>query len=687
VKDFERNYLMPEVTHLQDKDVLVETSKYPDYAYWPFEKFNPPQSCVIDVFEQDANIGIAAATSAGKTVCAEMYMAHEIRTRGGKAMYLGTHKALVQEKLNDWTDFDHHFSDLNISICSGDYQLTDARKKELAKADIICMTSEMLASRCRNFKSEKNNFLLDLGTLVVDESHLLTVPGRGDHLEVALMKITEINPNIRIVLLSATMPNVVEICEWLSFNLNGKDTYYLNSQYRPCPLDLHYPMYYDQNRRYDANEASKVDSALDIVKEYPDDKFLIFAHTKRTGESMKSALKKRKIQAEFHNANCSKAKRTQIETDFCNPKKELRCVIATSTLAWGMNLPARRVIVLGVHRGLTEVDTYDIAQMVGRAGRPKFDKKGDAYILLPQTDVRSQKNRITNPVPITSQLLEHHKILAFHLVSEIHQRTVKTLEDIHKWYSRSLGSYQSHNLDYKVDDTLEALMKCGAVVKSDEGIYDVTAVGRIASMFYYSPFDVADLKRNFKGLFEKDKQDDDLWLSMALGNTDSNRTNIVTRADKAAMEAYYRKIEGMSRTRPKPFMEAAIKGGFAYHCLLTGNMPPALYSFAYGLKADFDRLVQVLNVIDSMSGQWEMKEWFESLSKRVMYGVKPELMSLIEIAEVGKVRAEMLFEKNIKSAQDILDDPQLARAVLNVKPNIFDKIVESAQALAWKSML
>jgi replicative superfamily II helicase len=430
VKDFERNYLMPEVTHLQDKDVLVETSKYPDYAYWPFEKFNPPQSCVIDVFEQDANIGIAAATSAGKTVCAEMYMAHEIRTRGGKAMYLGTHKALVQEKLNDWTDFDHHFSDLNISICSGDYQLTDARKKELAKADIICMTSEMLASRCRNFKSEKNNFLLDLGTLVVDESHLLTVPGRGDHLEVALMKITEINPNIRIVLLSATMPNVVEICEWLSFNLNGKDTYYLNSQYRPCPLDLHYPMYYDQNRRYDANEASKVDSALDIVKEYPDDKFLIFAHTKRTGESMKSALKKRKIQAEFHNANCSKAKRTQIETDFCNPKKELRCVIATSTLAWGMNLPARRVIVLGVHRGLTEVDTYDIAQMVGRAGRPKFDKKGDAYILLPQTDVRSQKNRITNPVPITSQLLEHHKILAFHLVSEIHQRTVKTLEDI-----------------------------------------------------------------------------------------------------------------------------------------------------------------------------------------------------------------------------------------------------------------
>lgn len=676
---------MPEVTHLQDKDVLVETSQYPDYAYWPWEKFNPPQSCVFDVFEQDANIGIAAATSAGKTVCAEMYIAHEKRVRGGKSMYLGTHRALVQEKLNEWTDFDHHFSDLNISICSGDYQLTDARKKELAAADIICMTSEMLASRCRNFKSEKNNFLLELGTLVVDESHLLTVPGRGDHLEVALMKISEINPNLRIVLLSATMPNVVEICEWLAFNLNDKDTYYLNSKYRPVPLDVHYPMYYDQGR-YDGVERNKVQAALEIVSEYPDDKFLIFAHTKRTGEMMKKELYHMGVNTEFHNANLPKSKRTKIETDFCNSKKGLRCLIATSTLAWGMNLPARRVIVLGVHRGLSEVDTYDIMQMVGRAGRPKYDKKGDAYILLPQTEVKKQKGRITNPTPITSQLLEHHKILAFHLVSEIHQRTVKTIGDIHKWYSRSLASYQSQDLTGKVDDTLEALTKCGAVVKSDDDIYDVTSIGKIASMFYYSPFDVADLKRNFNGLFEKDKQDDDYWLSMALGNTDTNRTNIVSRADKDVMDEYYRKIEGISRSRPKPFMESAIKGGFAYYCLLTGNVPPALYSFAYGLKADFDRLTQILNVIDSFTGQWDMGDWFNKLSKRVMYGVKPELMSLIEIAEIGKVRAEMLYEKNIRSAKDILDDPQFARAVLNVKPAIFDKIAESAQAHVFKAM-
>ena len=61
-------------------------------------------------------------------------------------------------------------------------------KKELENANIIIMTSEMLNSRCRNYAAENNEFLKDVGTLVVDESHLLTVPNRGDHLEVGLMR-------------------------------------------------------------------------------------------------------------------------------------------------------------------------------------------------------------------------------------------------------------------------------------------------------------------------------------------------------------------------------------------------------------------------------------------------------------------------------------------------------------------
>ena len=106
---------MPEVIRIGDQMELVPMSKYP-HASWPFENFNPVQSRLFEYYEGESNIAIAAATSAGKTVSAEMYMAYEARVRGGKSVYIGPLKALAKEKEIDWTDPDHHFKDLKISI-------------------------------------------------------------------------------------------------------------------------------------------------------------------------------------------------------------------------------------------------------------------------------------------------------------------------------------------------------------------------------------------------------------------------------------------------------------------------------------------------------------------------------------------------------------------------------------------
>jgi helicase len=266
---------MPKVIKINDNPSLAKTSDYP-YAKWSnFTEFNPVQTRLMETYEGDSNIAIAAATSAGKTVCSEMYLAYEIRKRGGKGIYVGPLKALAKEKEQDWTADTHHFHDLNISIATGDHRLTMKRIKEMDESNLVVMTPEMLASRCRNHKSDKSRFLYEVGTVVFDESHLLTVPKRGDHIEVALMKLAEINPDIRIVLLSATMPNVDEICGWTS-NLTGRDTYYLESDYRPCPLNIHYETYYDGDKGYWEKEAAKVGTACAICEYYPDDKFLIF---------------------------------------------------------------------------------------------------------------------------------------------------------------------------------------------------------------------------------------------------------------------------------------------------------------------------------------------------------------------------------------------------------------------------
>ena len=212
---------------LEDQYELVETKNFPSYANFNFEKFNPVQSRIFEIYNKDCNVIVAAQTSAGKTICSEMMMSESIRKKGGKAMYLAPLKALAKEKVDDWTDEKHHFSDLNLAICTGDYKLDEKRKSELENSNIILMTSEMLNSRCRNYKSENNNWLKELKILVIDESHLLTVAGRGDHLESGLMKFTKIAPDCKIVALSATMPNVSEISQWIE-SLNGKETYLIN---------------------------------------------------------------------------------------------------------------------------------------------------------------------------------------------------------------------------------------------------------------------------------------------------------------------------------------------------------------------------------------------------------------------------------------------------------------------------
>jgi len=152
---------------LSDQNELVETSKF-KYGKYSFEHFNCVQSRVFEIYDKECNCIIAAPTGVGKTICAEFFMIDEIKRRGGKSIYLAPLRALAKEKIDEWTSENSIFNGFKIAICTGDYRLTESRKKELEEADLIVMTSEMLSSRCRNMDSEKNEFLKKCGTVVVD---------------------------------------------------------------------------------------------------------------------------------------------------------------------------------------------------------------------------------------------------------------------------------------------------------------------------------------------------------------------------------------------------------------------------------------------------------------------------------------------------------------------------------------
>lgn len=675
---------MPPVVKVGDQPVLVATGDYP-YATWSFEKFNPIQSRVFEFYKQECNAIISAKTSGGKTVVAEQFLAHEIRERGGKGMFLAPMRALAQEKIDQWLNKSYHFKDKKVSICTGDYRLTKARSKELDEADIIIMTSEMLSHRARNYKSEQNNWLQKIGTICVDESHLLTVPGRGDHLEVGLMKFSIINPNARLVLLSATMPNVDEIGEWISYSLNQKETYVLNSQYRPVPLNIHYELYDDSSNRYEENEQEKINRAMDIVEWYKDDKFLIFVHSKTTGEMLKKSLIHVGVAAEFHHADLNKDQRTDVETRFKTDPK-LRVILATPTLAWGMNLPARRVIILGVHRGLDQVEPYNITQMIGRSGRLGIDPQGDAYILIPESEHQEQRARINKPQKIESQLLnktgDKHKVLAFHLVSEIHHGEIATTEDVQKWYKRSLAYFQSKNLDDSIAQaTLSLLEKKGAIQLEGE-TWTARPVGKVASMFYFSPFDVSDLYNNFNNLFSNKRQDNEYALAMALGNIDTQKSNIVSKKEKAEMAAFINKIRILPDARF--YTEGGVKAGFCYFNLLNGFNTAALAGIQRGLQVDFERVSQVLQSLDSLTGKWGRADWFKTLEGRIRHGVPAHLVDLCRLEGIGKVRATKLYDAGICDVTDLANaNVENVKKLVNMKLETVQKILSEAKKLAF----
>lgn len=1097
---------MPPLITVGDSENLIPTKEFP-LGTLPFDTFNPVQSRFFEHYDKDCNVLVAASTSAGKTTIAEMVFSHEIRKNHKKGIYVCPLKALAQEKYDEWRSPAHHFKDLKISICTGDYQLTEKRKKELDEADLIIITAEMMNSRCRNAQSEKSKFLFDAGVLVIDEFHIIGVSNRGAHLEAGLMNFTELNKECRFVGLSATLPNVEEIAKWISYVLNKKQTVLLASKFRPCPLFVHFEQYIEGGT-YDETEYQKVRYAMEIVNYYPEDKFLIFAHTKRTGELMKKELQKAKIDCEFHNADVEKSKRVALEKRFKNDP-DFRVIVATSTLAWGLDTPARRVIVLGVHRGLEEVANYDVMQMCvaadsrimlfnsnkmycsaseikitdvvagvtddckivgnevlniykklgntkkitfsngtvlelsnhpllswdgdwinsddlkvgdkicitnkgvlkggkslrdifyekvkniscyfrideqdkclflsksnselsdilkikkksvskfrkrfivknrvakemnialrfprsqngheldldkldyeglpwllgimatdgncrinksctkirlyntrksildkfkkilnncglyvgiytdkktgrisyecsshalvqiisllgitprktwsisidallemtledkalflqgvidgdgnyskniriatasrkfayqlkemflalgtrclitfskgsgevfgykcntnhyivsvndkksisnilkyskdgfklskftniirntrptkndffytkvkliedigekelvnfsvsgsntfivddiithncGRSGRPRYDPAGDAYILLPASNFEDHKERIRKPRPILSQMLEEkgsqYKMLAFHIVSEIYKEQVKTREDVKEWFKRSLACWQQAD-DLPpdiIDHMLDSLRKCGAIWEED-GIIVVTAVGKVASLFYYSPFDVADLKRNFNLVFERRKENDDLWVSMALGNLDTHRFGIVSRAEREEMSGYQYLLQNIFGRGA--IWEPAIKAGFAYNKLLQGQKTNFFHSLCRNLQFDFPRLIQVVKSLDSMSGKWGRRKWFDMLELRIKHGVKPHLVNLCRLPNVGKVRAEKLYQKGITDLSSVLAHSNRLHSILKLKPDKIEAIITEAKKL------
>lgn len=662
-----------------DEKLWLPSSVYHTIQF-KYPHFNPVQSAFVKHSTMDANFVVETATSSGKTVVAEIAIANAVFSDNKKAIYLAPLKALTQEKIDEWTEKSHAFSSKKLVIATGDY-MTDSKRESIMKdacvADIVIMTTELFDSVTRRPEKMASLFA-DCGVIVVDESHLLAVPSRGSALESALMRFTQ-KSNAKIVFLSATMPNSDEIAGWLT-RLNGKPTQLLKSDWRPVEIGHHFCDYEDSGG-WENKRVRLLARVLDIVHAFRRDKFLIFVHSKRIGWQLFDYMSREGIKARFINADLSRDERHKLIADFKEPYgKGLDILITTSVVAWGNNLPARRVIIADMTRGSEDIPVFDIKQMAGRAGRFGIDDRGDVHYVLPKSKSFYHMERIKKPTPVTSRLLSIEE-LAFHLINEINEGYT-TDEKLVQWFSRSLAAFAwdkdnlSGILDY-ITDVLTRLVKCGAVkiVQQDDNfLLEVTPIGKIASWFYYSPFMVSSLFYGLKYAGDVVNHND-LVLSWILGRAFNDIPASAPELDKFynrlayALQSYYTSgtIEPDSIGMPKKNNVAL---AYAFYLTINGkndSVPPEVQSAVKMVQMDAERFGAMLQSLKQFYGNAGLSHVHATIiANRVKYGVGRELAELCSIPKIGAERAKKLFKAGFTSVAIIKNNIEQASRVAGV---------------------
>src|SRR5437899_810022 len=430
------------------------------------DQLYPPQEDAIKAGVLDGkNLVLASPTASGKTLVAEICILKHILERNGKAIYLAPLRALASEKFKEFQRYSSikkpSGEHLRIGMSTGDYDSSDPW---LGRYDIIISTNEKADSLLRH----RAPWMNELSLVVADEIHLLTEHERGPTLEVVLTRLTEINPDIQILALSATVRNADEVGQWMHAGC-------VTTDWRPVPLregiyNLGQLQFNDGSSRaiQSGTKTPVLDIALDVLSS--GGQALIFTETRRSavemGRKAAIAVKPRisKIEerslntiaerilssgektrlgealasqiasgAGFHHAGLTGPHRGIVETAFRDGR--IKVLAATPTLAAGVNLPARTVIISSYERfesghGRYPISVLEYKQFCGRAGRPKYDKYGESVLIArnqDEADWLMENYVIAQPKKLWSKLAVE-KILRPHVLSTMPAGYAKTDE-------------------------------------------------------------------------------------------------------------------------------------------------------------------------------------------------------------------------------------------------------------------
>ena len=529
------------------RDLPLSPSVVDHFAERGVRELYPPQRAAVDAGVcEGANVVAAVPTASGKTFVAQL----ALLTADGPGLYVCPLRALAREKYETFAAL----PGVDVGISTGDF---DATGEALAGNDVVVATSEKVDSAIRNGAS----WVDELACVVVDEVHLLGAERRGPTLEVTLATLRRRNPGLQTVALSATVDNPEAIADWLDAALVESDWRPVDlrtgvavggdvafddgtslavdvaaagesgegdtdregsagtggSDDGTDPEQDHDPtevtaaliadavadggqcLAFVRSRREAVDLAERLaddglaaglgveDAAAAAAEEATD------VDGTLTGRQLADCLR---AGVAFHHAGLRSGHRAVVESAF--RERDVACICATPTLAAGVNVPARRVVVRDQRRygegGMAWIPTLEVHQMCGRAGRPGLDPHGEA-VLVADADTREavhERYVEGEPEAVESKLADPGA-LRTHVLAAIATGFAATESEIldvfeGTFYARETGA---GGLADAVAVAVDDLVAAGMVARETGGVEDyrlvATPVGETTSKQYVRP--------------------------------------------------------------------------------------------------------------------------------------------------------------------------------------------------------
>ncbi len=643
----------------------------------------PPQQQGLPPALQGDSVVLSVPTASGKSLVAYLAIV-QAALQGRKSLYIVPLRALAREK---WEDL-RRYEELGISIgvSTGDYDESGSR---LAGNDIVICTSEKADSLLRHGA----RWIDDVDIVVADEIHLMDDASRGPTMEMVLSRLRMMHPGLQVIALSATIQNAEEIAGWLQAEL-VKDTW------RPVPLRE--GVFHDGTIYY-ADESTRrivgtgtIALVVDTVADHG--QCLVFVNSRRAAQRFAGKLREhvapyiddaqalkqaaRDVVAgeestsvatrlaeyiqqgvAFHHAGLRSSQRRVIEDAF--RAGDIKCITATPTLAAGVNTPARRVIVKHTYRYsgdagcMVPIPVMEIAQAMGRAGRPGYDDEGEAVLVArKQRQLQQLRERYINAElePIHSKL-GSEPALRIHVLSLIATDFAVTLSEIIDFFNRTFYAHQRGVVsEGQLEDIVSFLEREGFVVK--KGVWTATPFGRKTSSLYLDPLSAIKMREALEA-----QQASTFAYLHAICAAPDMRCLYVSRGDRWLEDTVDENVFALEVPLPispdfEWFLAQVKTAALLEDWMLERREQHLVQKYGVG-PGDIHSKVEVAEWL--LHAMREMARIFDfdavpeltKLIMRMRYGCREQLLNLVELRNVGRVRARALYKAGFRSVNDL----------------------------------